>query len=134
MCRTEMRVSPAVRQRRLLSVEKSPAEKRYDDHVLSHCKHYNQGSRPLLAHAAKGIRVELAPAASASIWALNGHVAYRAKLSRCWQSHTPRHGAVANTLNLFRNGAVGFFVTSGSSISADIVAETVRFQFSSNLR
>jgi hypothetical protein len=48
--------------------------------------------------------------------------------------HKPRQGVVASTLNLFPNGVVRLIVTSGSLISAAVVAETVRFQFSSNLR
>jgi hypothetical protein len=42
-------------------------------------------------------------------------------------------GVVANTLDLSPNGVVRLIVTSGSLISAAVVAETVRFQFSSNL-
>jgi hypothetical protein len=45
-----------------------------------------------------------------------------------------RQGIVANTLKLFPNGVARLIVTSGSLIFAAIVAETVRFQFSSNLR
>jgi len=41
---------------------------------------------------------------------------------------------VTNTLEFSRNRDGGLIVTSGSLISGPLVARTVRFQFSSNLR
>ena len=43
-------------------------------------------------------------------------------------------GVVTNTLEFSRNRDGGLIVTSGSLISGPLVARTVRFQFSSNLR
>ena len=41
---------------------------------------------------------------------------------------------MTNTLEFSRNRDGGLIVTSGSLISGPLVARTVRFQFSSNLR
>ena len=43
-------------------------------------------------------------------------------------------GVVTNILEFSRNPDGGLIVTSGSLISVALVAQTVRFQFSSNLR
>ena len=43
-------------------------------------------------------------------------------------------GVVTNILEFSRNRDGGLIVTSGSLISVALVAQTVRFQFSSNLR
>ena len=43
-------------------------------------------------------------------------------------------GIVTNILEFSRNRDGGLIVTSGSLISVALVAQTVRFQFSSNLR